>query len=262
MNRSLRRTAVVLLLWSSWVVAQDQEAELEQALQLHQDGEWEMAVQELEGLLATDQLSQGQRKRARQTLAEAYIFLKQEAEAVRVYKQLVRDDRSFDMRSLGENPEARLLRPFGQAVLEVRDEELKALEAQYSQVSRGAVFLRSALVPGWGQRYQGYRWRGYVILGVAASSVTYAVVAERAFRRARDDYQGARADADFETLYDTYTRKADLADLALGIAGAIWATNVLDAVFQRPAIPRAPVSLELQAPPGSAGLQVALLKRF
>ena len=147
--------AVLLLVGSSRTGAADLDAELNQAIQSYQDGEWETATGALGKLLETGQLSQSQRSRARQTLAEAYIAQGQEERAVEVYKELVRDDRTFNMRSLGEEPEARLLRPFGQAVLEVRDEELRAMEAQLGNTSHKAAFLRSAALPGWGQRYQG-----------------------------------------------------------------------------------------------------------
>ena len=250
----------VLLLGAVGGWAQDLETELGQAVQLYQDGEWEAATQALNHLLEVGQLSKSQRTQARQTLAEAYISMRQPEKAVEAYKQIVRDDPSFNMRSLGEDPDARLLRHLGQAVLEVRDEERRELEAQLSKVSRRAALARSALLPGWGQRYQGYKWRGHVMLGLTLSSVAYAIVAEKDFRKARDGYEGAREE--FDPRYDQYTRKADRADLALGIVGSLWVANMLDAVFQRPALPRVGISLELKPTHDSAGLQVALIQSF
>lgn len=262
MSAMLQRYAwtAMLILGSSGIWAQDLETELGQAVQLYQDGEWEAATQALTQLLETGQLSKSQRTRARQTLAEAYISMRQPEKAVEAYKQIVRDDRSFNMRSLGEDPEAMLLRHLGQAVLEVREEEQREWEEQLSRVSRGAALVRSALLPGWGQRYQGYRWRGHVMLGLTLSSIAYAVVTEKDYRKARDGYEDAREE--FDQRYDQYTRKADRADLALGIVGSLWVANMLDAVFQRPALPRAGVSLELKPIYDRAGLQVALLQSF
>lgn len=262
MSSLLKRHAWIglLLLGSGGAWAQDLEAELVQAVQLYQDGEWEAATQALTHLLETGQLSRSQRTRARQTLAEAYISLRQPEKAVEAYKQIVRDDRTFNMRSLGEDPDARLLRHLGQAVLEVREEERRELEAQLSKVSRRAALVRSALLPGWGQRYQGYRWRGHVMLGLTLSSIAYAVVTEKDYRKARDGYEDAREE--FEQRYDQYTSKADRADLALGIVGSLWVANMLDAVFQRPALPRVGVSLELKPLHDSAGLQVAFNRSF
>lgn len=251
-------TAMLLLLGSGGAWAQDLETELGQAVQLYQDGEWEASTQALTHLLGTGQLSKSQRTQARQTLAEAYISLRQPELAVEAYKQIVRDDRSFNMRSLGEDPDARLLRHLGQAVLEVREEERRELEAQLSKVSRRAALVRSAALPGWGQRYQGYKWRGHVMLGLTLSSVAYAIVAEKDFRKARDGYEDARGD--FDKRYDQYTSKADRADLALGIVGSLWVANMLDAVFQRPALPRVGLSLELKPIRDRVGLQVAFVQ--
>lgn len=265
MIRTLSYACVALLLWNSEARSQDLQEELAKALQLHQDGEWESATQVLNHLLETGQLTRSQRTQARQALAEAYVFLKHSDQAVEVYKQLVRDDRTFNMRSLGEDPDARLLWPFGKAVLEVRDEELKALETQYSQTSRRSALLRSTLLPGWGQRYQGYRWRGHVMLGLVVSSVAYAVVSEQSFRKARDYYDQAPITTtreEFESLYNDYDNKATLADLALGVASSVWAANVLDAAFQRPALVRPLHALQLGPIPGRAGMQVALVAKF
>jgi hypothetical protein len=252
--------AALLLLGNGAIRAQELDAELGQAVQLYQDGEWEAATLALTQLLETGHLSRGQRTRARQILAEAYISLRQPEKAVEAYKQIVRDDRTFNMRSLGEDPDARLLRHLGQAVLEVREEERRELEVQLSKVSRGAALARSALLPGWGQRYQGYIWRGHVMLAMTLSSMAYAVLAEKDFRKARDGYENARDE--FDQRYDQYTRKADRADLALGIVGALWAANMLDAVFQRPALPRVGTAVELAPTRDGPGLQVALVQRF
>lgn len=262
MSTLLKRYAwtALLLLGNGGAWAQDLETELGQAVQLYQDGDWEAATQALNHLLETGQLSKSQRTQARQTLAEAYISLRQPEKAVEAYKQIVRDDPSFNMRSLGEDPDARLLRHLGQAVLEVRDEERRELEAQLSRVSRGAALVRSALLPGWGQRYQGYKWRGHVMLTLTISSLAYAVVAEKDYRKARDGYANAREE--FEQRYDQYTSKADRADLALGIVGSLWVANMLDAVFQRPALPRVGVSLKLKPIHDRAGLQVAIIQSF
>lgn len=265
MHGSLRCVLAILLLCSSQALAQDVATELQQAIQLSDDGEWEAATQALNHLLETGQLSRSQQTQARRSLAASYVFLKQSDQAVAVYRQILQDDPSFNMRSLGEEPDDRLVRHLGQAALLRAEDLLKERELQYSNISRGSVLLRSTLLPGWGQRYQGYRWRGHVMLGLVVSSVAYAVVNEQAFRKARDHYDQAPLTTtreEFETLYDDFDNKAGLADLALGIVGTAWAANVLDALFQRPALARAPQALELTPTPGRAGVQVALVKKF
>lgn len=265
MHGSLKCAFAVLLLCSSGALAQDLDAELKQAIQLSDDGEWEAATQALNHLLETGQLAKSQQTQARRFLAESYVFLKQSDQAVAVYQQILQDDPSFNMRSLGEDPDDRLVRHLGQAALLRAEDLLREREIQYSNISRKSVFLRSTLLPGWGQRYQGYRWRGHVMLGLVASSVAYAVVSEQAFRKARDHYDQAPTTTtkeEFATFYDDYDTKAGLADLALGVVGAIWAANVLDALFQRPALARAQHALELAPTPGLAGVQVAFVAKF
>ena len=97
------------------------------------------------------------------------------------------------------------------------------------------------------------------MLGLTVSAISYAVVTEQSFRKARDDYQGAQGD--FENRYRKYSDKASLADLSLGIVGVAWAANVLDAVFQRPALVSAKrTSLELRTGPDQ--IQLAYHKSF
>lgn len=265
MHGSLKCAFAVLLLWSSQLLAQELDTELKQAIQLSDDGEWEAATQALNHLLEAGQLSRSQQTQARRALAASYVFLKQSDQAVAVYRQILQDDPSFNMRSLGEEPDDRLVRHLGQAALLRAEDLLRERELQYSNISRGSVLLRSTLLPGWGQRYQGYRWRGHVMLGMVVSSVAYAVVSEGAFHKARDHYDQAPITTtreEFESFYNDYNNKATLADLALGVVGAVWAANVLDAAFQRPAVIRPLHALQLGPIPDRAGMQVALVAKF
>ena len=256
---------LVLLFQGGQVCAQDLDPSLAQAVQLVDDGEWEAATQALSQLLASGQLTVSQRTEARRALAASYVFLKQSDEAVAVYKQILLEDPTFNMRSLGENPDDKLIRHLGQAALLRTEDLLRERELQYSNISRRAVLLRSAILPGWGQRYQGYRWRGHVMLGLVVSSAAYALSNEQSFRKARDHYQQAPPNTgkeEFEVLYNDYSDKASLADLALGVVGAVWVTNILDALFQRPALPLARHAVDLVPTPDHSGLQVALVHTF
>ena len=237
---------------------------LEKAIKLSEDGYWEEAVVELEGLLETGTLKRNQRSQARRVLAEAYISLRKNTEAVAVYTQILRDDRNFGMRSLGEDPPNQLLQNFGQALLQVRDEDLRMQEEALARTSGWGAALRSVALPGWGQRYLGYRARSFFHLGVSGAAVFYAYRSNSSFRDSRDAYDGAEEGADFDDLYDDYTRKADLADLALGIVATAWLANVLDAAVLNPNIerPTAPSQAILVQPRPANGMQIAYVKRF
>ena len=257
---------VLLLILAGWgekpVEAEDASMTLPDAIQLYDEMEWEQAIIALNQLLETGELSRGQRTRARQTLALAHMSLRQDQEAVDAYKEIVRDDPSFNLRSLGEDPDAALLKHLGQALLEVRDEDRKALEEQRSRTSRRTALMRSTVLPGWGQRYRGYRNRGYAMLSLTAASIVYAVVAENSYQDARDTYDNApvgTTPSEFNELHNKYTEKSDRADLALGIIGAVWLLNVFDAASVEPNIKSTGLAL---TPAGQDGLQLVYSKSF
>lgn len=246
--------------------ATDPAAALALALALNGDGEWEYSSLVLDEILQEPgRLALASRSRARKYLGINRILLKRDDAAVEVFKDLVREDSQFGMDDLaidGHTP-AQVVQLFGQAILEVRREELAQRQAQLSQTSRGSAFVRSVLMPGWGQRYQGYRARSFVMLGLTLASAAYVGSTDAAFRQARRDYQKAGAGEDFAQLFQEYTDRADNADRALGILAAVWAYNMIDALIQGPNTAglgrNAGVSLE---PGPDGGLWLALSARF
>jgi hypothetical protein len=81
------------------------------------------------------------------------------------------------------------------------------------------------LLPGWGQRYQGYRSRGYIMLGLTGASMVYAVVADRNFRDAREVYEGAPAGADFEVLYRDFQEQLQESEIFGHVRGSYICTD-------------------------------------
>ncbi|MBI4530534.1 MAG: hypothetical protein HY709_03340, partial [Candidatus Latescibacteria bacterium] len=158
---------------------------------LSDSGEWEKAVTELNGLLDTGVLSQDEQTMARKVLGLTYISLGQGENAVKVFKEIVRDPLRFDKNVLGNivSPEAN--KYLGQAIMAVRLEEIEARKALRSRLSRGGSFIRSTVLPGWGQRYQGYNNRGYLMAGMAVASITYAAITQRDYWKAQDRYEKA-----------------------------------------------------------------------
>jgi hypothetical protein len=184
---------------------------------------------------------------------------------VEVFKDLVRDDRDFDMIALAigdEEPNPEAVRYLGQAVMEVRREEFQALDALRRGTSRQSAFVRSAVFPGWGQRYRGYRKRGYMMIGLTAASIAYAVVADNTYRDARDAYDRASEGAEFNNLHTDFTDKSDRADLAIGFVAAAWLLNVIDAASQEANVSGISSGLALAPSSDHDGLQVVYLKRF
>jgi len=247
--------------------AQTTGQQIEQAIDLLlNQGKWDDAVAKLNELSNSNQLSDPQSTQVLKFLAIGNLFLGQEEEAVAAFKKLVRRNSNFTIDDLaigGDEPSPEAIRFFGQAVVEVRQEELLALEAQLSQTSRKTAFMRSLALPGWGQRYQGYRGRSYMLLGLTAGSIGYAVWTEMGFRDARDAYDSApkgTGEVEFDKLYTDYKDKGDLADLALALVGGFWALNAIDAAIQGPNYTRQ--TMALQTAPGGDGVQLVYTKKF
>jgi hypothetical protein len=198
-------------------------------------------------------------------MALGHILLGQGEPAVEAFKRLVRQDADFGMTDLGlggQEPPPEAVRYFGQAILEVRQEEIRAREAQLIKTSRKGALLRAAVVPGWGHYYQGYRGRGFMTLGLAVGSMAFAGWAEATFRKARDEYEQAGIGDDFEKLHKTYKDRADRANLAFGVVGAIWVLNVLEAVAQGPNIARSPGGLALHSMDEGQGVRLVYRREF
>ena len=251
--------------WVAVVRAEPAGQILSDAIEAFDAGNWEESEQSLKQVLDSGSLSIEDQSRARKYLGWIHILQNEGSEAVDVFKQLVADDPLFDMTDLSldtDAPPDEAVRYFAQAIFEWRQEELERQAARLQQTSRSQAFLRSTVVPGWGQRYQGYRGRSYGMLVLAASSIGYAVVADRAFRTASDDYKGAGEGADFDALFQEYNDKSNTADLALGIVATAWALNIIDAAFSGANL--AGLQAGIQSNPGSPtqGLQLAFVKRF
>ena len=238
---------------------------LNRAIALADEGEWEQSIGLLEDLLSNPKrLGVSKRMQARKYLGINHILLGSEEQAVTVFKDLVREDTAFTMDDLavdGDTPDLEVVRFFGQALLEVRREELEARQAQLDLTSRRGALMRSALLPGWGQRYLGYRARSYTVMGLTAAAIAYAVVSETNFRRVRDDYRNASTGAEFDQLFEDYRTRADRADLALGAVAVVWGYNIIDALVAGPNLLR-PSEKTLVLRRMGDGVQLSLIRNF
>lgn len=239
---------------------------LDGAIEMFELGEWEDSVPVFNELLASGSLGPEERIAARKYLGWIHIRLDDEKQAVIVFKALAAENPSFRYNRLsleeGQAPPDELNRAFLQAVLELREEEEQLRLETLQRTSRGPAMLRSALVPGWGQRYQGHKGRSLAVLAATAATAVWAVVADRSYRTARDDYDNAGPGSDFDSLFDDYSSKSDTADLALGVFAAAWALNLLDAASSGPNLG----GLSAVASSGPAGrnpgMRFALVKGF
>lgn len=261
---ALAAAGVVLLSTVPPCTAQTIDQRIDQAIDLLvNQGEWDAAIDELSELLESRKLAAQQRRKALKFLAIGYVFDRNEGQAVSAFKKLVLANPDFTIDDLsidGQEPSSLTIRYFGEAVVKVRQEEIEAYNAQMLRTSRKSAFLRSLVLPGWGQRYQGYRGRGIALLAMTTLSIGYATWAEIKYQDARDTYDKAGESADFEKLYTDYKDKGDMADRTLLLIGGLWTLNIVDAAVQEPNIIRQKVGL--QPSPRGDGIQLVYLKRF
>jgi len=106
----------------------------------------------------------------------------------------------------------------------------------------GSVW-RSALVPGWGQRYKGEKKKGWIFTGVAAgllgtSALTYANA--RGFTSPLSKHPGGAVgaykneknpDADYDSLYDDAVDSTIIFDAAAFATAGWWIYGVSDSAF-------------------------------
>jgi hypothetical protein len=111
--------------------------------------------------------------------------------------------------------------------------------------TRFKAFLRSIVIPGWGQFYSGEKARG-VLFGVATlASGVATVIAEADFRDKRDTYDDAVARFNEERSIEKKKAMEDMIEAArkdaydaetfrnvsIGILIGVWSYNVLDAMI-------------------------------
>lgn len=122
---------------------------------------------------------------------------------------------------------------------------VRTLDLRLSRRSGTRAFLRSAIIPGWGQIYRGSKGKGVLLLaGSCAAAAAYGVLDVR-YQDKVDDFDGRRAayerattlteiestrralDAATEDADDAYDQRR----IAIGALAGIYAFNLLDLLF-------------------------------
>ncbi len=117
----------------------------------------------------------------------------------------------------------------------VREREAPGTPAQsvrYVQVydQRPAATLRSAVLPGWGQRYKGSGTKGWVMTGAWVAAIGGATAAHIQRQNAQDAYL-AETDPDLVAdRYDTYNTWHKVRGGLFVGAAAVWLYSAVDAL--------------------------------
>jgi hypothetical protein len=120
-----------------------------------------------------------------------------------------------------------------------------ALDFKLIPKTRLRAAIRSLVIPGWGQRYVDSKTKGTVLTLGAVAALATAGAMHLKYENRRDDFDDYNAlfhatrsveerEKMLAQLY-TYQKKAYDAEnnrnIALGVVGAIWAYNLLDAIL-------------------------------
>lgn len=111
--------------------------------------------------------------------------------------------------------------------------------------TRFKAFLRSMVVPGWGQFYAGEKTRGTMFAVATLASGVVTLIAEQDFRNKRDDYNDALAkfndersieakkamEAELNSIRDKAYNAETFRNVSLGVLIGVWGYNVLDAMI-------------------------------
>jgi tetratricopeptide (TPR) repeat protein len=149
---------------------------------------------------------------------------------------------------------------------------LKAFLARYSpeaaraagvQVATGPAdwtqpAWRSALLPGWGQVYNGDDTKGYVIGGLTLGALIGTIVTYAIGDAARTSYNtmgAGNSQSSFDTAYDTWNSMANYNNALALSTLAFYTFNIADAIMEAKPVTQA-VGM---APGGEAALQMGFL---
>lgn len=92
--------------------------------------------------------------------------------------------------------------------------------------------LRSLILPGWGQFFNGQKTKGYILGAVALGCAVGSVVTYQLALKDWDDYEKKGIPDD--PLYDSYKGKVITTNVLIGVSAAAWIYAVVDAYLAGP----------------------------
>jgi hypothetical protein len=125
------------------------------------------------------------------------------------------------------------------------EKQASQLDIKLTPKTRAKAFVRSMIIPGWGQKYYGNSTKaGFYLLAIAASSAGYFIVRDDyntkvdSYNAAKAAYVSARRWSDLSTLgqqlYDAQKKANDAenrVNIAIGVVAGLYALNVLDCLL-------------------------------
>jgi len=106
----------------------------------------------------------------------------------------------------------------------------------FSSLTPANAAIRSLLVPGWGQLFNGEKAKGYIIIAAEGVLLTGSLILYRVAENTYEKYEET-GDPDSE-LYDRYSREITATNVLLIGAGILWGYAVIDAYLNSPRVRR------------------------
>ena len=87
--------------------------------------------------------------------------------------------------------------------------------------------LRSLILPGWGQYFNGQTNKGYIVFGAAILTLAGSIALNAKANSTYDDYQAAGAKNG--PIYSDYETQADQAAMVSYVCAGVWIYGIIDA---------------------------------
>lgn len=117
------------------------------------------------------------------------------------------------------------------------------------------TILLSVLFPGLGQFYSGQKIKGAIFAGTTILTITLSAIMYNIANQTYEDYKATGNP--YDPLYDDYLSQITMTNVFLGLTGAIWAFNIIDAYF---GVKTKSLSFELKT--GKDKIMLTYIKKF
>ncbi len=104
---------------------------------------------------------------------------------------------------------------------------ISAQEIDFSQKTPLNAAIRSAILPGWGQCFNGQKIKGYIIGGLTGLTLCSSVLMYNEAQKTYDKYltKGVKDDP----LYEEYSKQIDQTNILIFLTVSLWTYSVIDA---------------------------------
>lgn len=236
MNKKLS-VVLVLLMFAGALFSQVQPDEsnilkmLEQSKAYYNAGEYEKAIAELEKALnLLYKLKQNDRVEAYKYLGFSYVAFGDVAKAKESFKLALSINPGLSLDPATVSP--KIIQVFEQAKAEMPQKSVPPYvepePEEYKRVDYTGAMIRSAVLPGWGQKYKGDANKGTIFMAMTGGFVASGIISAIAEKKAHNAY---KEDYNKHGVYSFWFNMTRL--MFIGAAGT-WAYAVFDAGFMKP----------------------------